>query len=309
MIQLIRFTDHSNPPAFLAQIRDTFSTVFAKHYSKIMVDAVQAGDDEILKGFKDLIDKFFSGNISAFSESQISKKLKTLYYGAGIDDEIAFLVGLTLPKRSDLSEEQKQEISDYCSLLDKSGRKLQEVNCIALMDSRDKMHGLVIYHLFESQGQLILHIRQAAVLVKNKGYAGVIARYLADCYPNATYEANQRRSNHIVIKQLLINENLLSRIPPVLGYSDKYQGLLGCLPLRRMMFSHFAKSNPITETPHTPIKACAKKIGLNRTGIRDSWEAESIPSALFSPFTFFQESLQDDTYLEKKSMYLKQQKL
>jgi len=296
-------------------IAKTFGKVFATHYTKIMCDALARGDKETLEKFSDLTSKKqFDGNLLKFSPPEIEKKLFHLYSGAGIFDEIAFIKGFNgFPTTKD----EQQEISDYLKILETEKRKLVEVNFVALVDAFNKVHGFCIYHVFKQKDAqqkdvTIIHIRQAAMLEKNQGQASLMARYLSDLYPNAYYEANQRRGNPVALKAMLIEQKLLETKPPVLGYSDKYTGLSSKYNLSSLLYYHYSGIPPFDSKSKVDFLKKHKQIsaeqqhGLGLKRIGKYWETESIPRLAFSPVTFFKDANSDDNFLDHKRVYLKQ---
>lgn len=230
--------------AAISTFREVFADVFSHHYCNLILKAWKQKDtaegQKVLDGFKDLTDKRLPKGIANYSDVEIIDVLKNVYQGPGFDDEAAFLRAFYQfdhkamsadayfdVHKDKLSLADFNEVQEYLIALKKDNRELKEVGFVAVSDLKGNISGFVIYHLFEQNKQQILHIRQAAMLEQHKGYGNRIGCYLADKFPKAIYEANQRWANDVPMKRKMIEESLITKTPPVLGYSSKYIGLRG----------------------------------------------------------------------------------
>lgn len=269
-------------PSIITEFRKTFATVFSHHYAKQITQAKKKNVTEKLKGFSDLLakEKYFTPGVE-HDQKQIQQQLEKLYFGPGFDDEAAFLLAFhDLKKDADAKEhyakikerlkpEDRTEVEDYFRVLDAANRRLKEVDFAAFIDDEGKIHGFVLYHVFEENGKTILHARQAAMLRQNTGYASVVARYFADKYPDAFYEANQRQANSVPMKEKLIATGEIKEKGAVLGYPVKfYKGLEATAFLQKLFVDHYKDKD-------LGLLGC-KKHGAH-------WEAESVPARFFQP--------------------------
>jgi hypothetical protein len=169
---------------------------------------------------------------------------------------------------------------------------LKEVNFIALLDNKNQVIGFAIIHRMIFEGKNILHIRQAAMMQQSQGYAGIMARYLADNYATGIYEANIRKANKVLMKFKLVKEDLLEFIDAVLNYnSNYYSGLRGKKVMLDLFLEHQKKNHP------------SKKL-FSQFGQRN-FEAESI-IPFFSHVQLHRDLIakQDDNYCHEELSYL-----
>jgi hypothetical protein len=307
--------------------RDTFAAVFSAHYAKLLApplkNAVEAGEvkdakelksssDPVLKGFSDLLPKkhFFEKSIERYDEAGLKTAFKKIYRGPGFDDEAAFLLAFhdmdlaesknardhydTIKAR--LKPDDRAEVESYLDCLDKRECELKEVNFVALVDENKVVRGFALFHVLQEKDMKTekdiktLHIRQAAMREQSRGYAGLMSRYFADHYPEAIYEANQRKANTVLMKKNLVEEKLLKTTDAVLGYNQEYYlGLRGTSPILNSFLEH---------NERTPKKLFSK--------FGEYYEAESVNN-FFKPATLHRESfaLQDDNFAQEQIYYLR----
>lgn len=210
MYQLISYTR----PEDINKLRQTFATVFSERYAYLICR-------KHATGFEDLINKYLDGKTAPDYKDEIEKKLYDLFYHAGFDDEVAFLLGHHQPKS--MSDDQKKEWDKYQTLLKSLNRKLEDVNFLAVIDDKKRILGFAVYHLFvDDTGKQILHIRQAAIIPKNRKIAQVFAKELSRKFPDAIYEANRRRGNPVPMKEKLVSLELFREHDACLGYNNTY---------------------------------------------------------------------------------------
>lgn len=301
MFRLISFENCAdNLTPVINSMRQRFAVVFARHYTDILLLALQKKDLDVLDGFKDLITKRFDGDLTKYSEEEILSILTKLYMGPGFSDECAFIKGFGGMESSKLSarafyadrahtltEDECTEINDYISVYEKDGRELKEVNFVAMVNSRNEVHAFCIYHVFEKDKKQILHVRQAASRFKKSGFAKTMTQYLADLYPDALLEANVRWGNTVPINNTFLQEALTHKSQAVLGYSDRYNGVHSNVRLRNLLGIHHIKQSGADVNN--------KKLGLKKYG--QYLEMESLPQGRqFSGVTFFKDQSRDDTF-------------
>ena len=202
-----------------------------------------------------------------------------------------------------LTPDDENDISGYLRDLAADKRELKEVNFCALVGSKGTVWGFCIYHLFQQGDKTILHVRQAAMVKQNNGFANILARHLTDTYPDAIYEANQRWANPVIMKNKLVDEGLLDRKQAVLGYSDKYVSLLAQFKLRNIFTFHYTHGHQADSFDRRVSDAEKKKVGLKRDG--KFWEAESAPLRAFSAVIFFKDMNRDDNFAKRDREYVK----
>lgn len=324
MLRLINLKDCKDVQDIANRLRTSFATVFSRHYGEIIHNEIEKfkrseeykSSKELkeippdLKGFKDVLSKpqYFEKNIYSLTQKEIQSRLFKLYFGPGFDDEVAFLLAFHDLKHSkldplahyhnkkdQLTKDQCAEIDDYLPLLKGMERVLKEVNFLAVTDQYGNIHGFALYHVLQEGDKTFLHIRQAAMMEKSRGYASVMARYFTDHYPAAIYEANQRKANRVPMKEMLISEHLIDIIPPVLGYKPEfYQGLRARDDFQKVLLQHYDAK------PH--------KLGISKYG--QFFEAESIPNRFFNPTKLQKDfmAFEEDTHVKDHLSYLKQVK-
>lgn len=324
MLRLITIKDCKDVQDIAGRLRSSFATVFSHHYAQKIHRPKAPGDEKTvadpgelinskesippeLKGFKDILSKpqYFPKGIHSYTQQQIQRRLFQLYFGPGFDDEVAFLLafhdlknsGLDAQthyanKKLSLTKDQCNEVDDYLPLLESMGRTLKEVNFLALIDTHGIVHGFALFHVLQEGDQTILHIRQGAMLEKGRGYASAMARHFADNYPTAIYEANQRKANQVSMKEMLIREELIDVIPPVLGYKPEfYQGLRARANFQKVVLHHYRNNRD--------------KLDIRKPG--QFWEAESIPHRFFNAAKLQKDLLafEDDNHMNDDLSYLR----
>ena len=315
MLRMVTKDSYNDLNEILTGIRSTFADVFAEHYTTILLTATAGRDERTLDGFSDLIKRRFNGDITLFSRTQIYAVLHALYSGPGISDELAFIRSFhgfeashqsartwNQSHQKSISAEDQMEINEYLSIIEKENRDLREVNFVALVDPKNKVMSFCIYHLFKDGEREILHIRQAATRNQHQGCAATIARFLADHYPHALYEANQRWANRVMMKEQLEKEGLFEKTGSVLGYSDRYLGWRSKFNLPTTLYLHYLGLNhPSAISARLSINMISK-LGLKKFG--HFWEAESLPRLAFSDVQFFKEMGNDDNYIGCEHNYI-----
>lgn len=301
MFRIITLEDCAgNLNSIINSMRQRFAMVFARHYTDILLRALQTNDINVLNGFNDLITKRFNGDLSKYSETDIHAVLTKLYMGDGFSDESAFLKGLgglastKLTARECyaahahlLTADECNEINDYITLFENDDRELKEVNFLATVNTRNEVQAFCIYHVFQKDQQQILHVRQAASRFKNAGFAITMTQYFADLYPDAYLEANVRWGNTVVINNMLLQEELTEKSKAVLGYSDRYHGIHSKIRMRNLLDFHNMKLRG--------ANTANIKLGIKKSG--RYWEMESLPQGRkFSAVTFFKSQSRDDTF-------------
>jgi hypothetical protein len=327
MLKLLNRNDYSGHEAITAvtaQIRVAFRDIFSAWYTKQLAPALtkvlnsdeykeaedlKRCDDPVVRGFSDLLakKKFFPEPLSFYrQEEEIKKVFEGIYQGAGFDDEAAFILAFHdfVPTseidarthyqkiKARLSPDDQLEIEAYLDIIENVERKLLEVNFLVLVDEEKQIKGFSLFHIFQEQdNSTILHVRQAAMLHQNRGYASIMACYYADHFPSAIYEANQRKANNVAMKNKLITENLLLSTPAVMGYNQEYYvGLRG----KDTVLKSFLKHQAIKHT---------KRLFFSKSG--KYYDTESI-KPFFSQVRLHKDvfTLQDDNFLNDNLVHL-----
>ena len=273
--------DIQNLDDVLAQCAKLYATVFSTRYAKLICAALIAQDNETLDGFSDMEAKYFPQGFAKMNEMEIRQTLHDLLNGPGFSDEAALIKtfydlaenssdapSLYEQRKNHLTLAASKDISDYIESLNKHHRVLIDVGLVFVSDNQHRIRGFSIYHQMKDGDKHIIHIRQAAMLPQGQGYASMMARYFADNFPTCQYEANQRTANPVAIKEKLVSEHLLEKIPAVLGYNNNfYTGLRCQCSIIKLLIEHYDKA----DKRHI--------LGIRRQG--NFWEMESIPNRFF----------------------------
>jgi hypothetical protein len=323
LVSVKDYPSHEQIKLMTDQIRTTFCQVFSVAYTErlapILKQAIDQGEvttaadtktsrNAILRGFSDLLVKprFFSQPIATYTNPKaLHKVFKSIYQGPGFDDEAAFILAFHDFDSANCSAEEhyarvknrlpaalQSEVEDYFPVLNAEGRKLLKVDFLAVVNADNQVQGFALLQIFKHEDKIILHVRQAAMARQGFGFVSAMAAWLVNQYPHATYEANQRQANRVLMKENLLGLNFITKIPAVLNYSTAYYfGWRGKNQLIKLFLRY-------QQTQH----------GGRNVFARGFWgEAESI-KPFFSPTQFNRDlfALQDDNFCHDDLSYLRQ---
>jgi hypothetical protein len=189
--------------------------------------------------------------------------------------------------------------------LQQEGRVLKDIDFLVLQNKWGS-YGFLIYHIFEHQGETIVHVRQAAMLKQHGGHAAFLGASLADRYPHGYYEANQRRSNKVPMKHILIDQHLLGETVAQLGYNNTvYLGLRSGMPLLKTLLAY--SFIDLTDISSKPAQARGKILDRRTrvlggtpdytTSLAKANDAESFSSNFFKAANLSRATRNDDTHV------------
>lgn len=227
-------------------MQDFFSEKFASHYAGLILD------ENTQNGFNDLIEKNLKNMVSSLqytiqaarirpfnlemvngffqAHKAIYKALLPVYRNAGFSDEIAYIkawLGKESPNLhiTELEPSEQNDCKEYWKLISDRQLILHKVDYLLLFDeaNHQQLNAFLIIHVLkDANGQEFLHARQGASRYSRLGYMTNLLRKVANDYPNATFEFNQRIANRTEIIDKLIRSDLLREVAPSFGYTPSF---------------------------------------------------------------------------------------